>query len=131
CPVHINFPAAIHPSQKNMQIHNNGKPISYHGFWDTSLGHDGRQQKWPYEKISAAIDVLSEEQIKEIQKGTLEEWGREIVEMGHLARQILPQGSNVNELTKEQKEEIFKLTSKAVLLGGYRLAHILNTIFAE
>ena len=131
CPVHINFPAAIHPSQKNMQIHKNGKPISYHGFWDTSLGHDGRQQKWPYEKISAAIDVLSEEQIKEIQNGTLEEWGREIVEMGHLARQIIPQGSNVNELTKEQKEEMFKLTSKAVLLGGYRLAHILNTIFAE
>ena len=77
------------------------------------------------------LDVLSEEQIKEIQKGTLEEWGREIVEMGHRARQIIPMNTNVNDLTKEQKEEMFKLTSKAVLLGGYRLAYILNTIFAE
>ena len=35
------------------------------------------------------------------------------------------------KLTKEQKKEIFEHTSKAVLIGGYRLAHILNTIFAE
>ena len=131
CPVHINFPADIHPSQKDMQLHKNGKKVSYHSFWDSSLGHDGRQGKWPYEKITAVIDVLSEEEIKELQKGTLEQWGRDIAEMGHRARQIIPQGTNTAELTKEQKDEMFKLTSKAVLLGGYRLAHILNTIFAE
>ena len=130
CPVHIHFPEDIHPSQKDMQLHKNGKKVSYHSFWDSSLGHDGRI-KWPYEKITAVIDVLSEEEIKEIQKGTLEDWGRDIAAMGLRAREIIPQGTNVAELTKEQKDEIFKLTSKAVLIGGYRLAHILNTIFAE
>ena len=131
CPVHIVFPEEIHPKQKNMQLHNNGKSVSYHSFWDTSLGHDGRQQNMPYEKIAAIIDVLSEEEIKAIQSGTLEDWSRDIVEMGHRAYEILPQGTNVAELTPKQKEEMFKHTSKAVLYGGYRLAHILNTIFAK
>lgn len=130
CPVHIHFPESVHPSQKNMRLHKNGKKVSYHSFWDTSLGHEGRH-KMSYEEIAALIDVLSEAEIKELQKGTLEEWGKEIVEMGHHAREILPQDSNVAELTNQQKEDMFKLTSKAVLLGGYRLAYILNTIFAE
>ncbi len=131
CPVHIIFPADIHPTQKQMQLHNNGKSVSYHSFWDTSLGHDGRQNKWPYEKVSSVIDTLSEEEIKQIQSGTLEEWSKDIIEMGHRAYEILPQGSNVSELTKEQKQEMFELTSKAVLYGGYRLAHIINSIFAK
>ena len=131
CPVHITFPADIHPTQKEMQLHNNGKPVRCHTFWDTSLGHDGRQGKWPYEKIAAAIDTLSEEEIKAIQSGSLEEWSLDIIEMGHRAYEIIPQGTNVGKLTPAQKEEVFSLTSKAVLYGGYRLAHILNTIFAE
>ena len=131
CPVHIVFPSDIHPKQKDMNIHKNGKKVSYHSFWDTSLGHDGRQDKWPYEKIAEVIDVLSEEQIKEIQSGSLQKWGRDIIDMGNRAYEILPQGTNVAELTKQQKEEMFKLTSEAVLVGGYRLAHVLNTIFAE
>ncbi len=131
CPVHIVFPADIHPTQKNMQIHKNGKNVSYHGFWDTSLGHDGRQESMPYEKITAMIDNLSEEEIKQIQSGTLEDWSKDIIEMGHRAYEIIPQGTNIAELTKEKKEEMFELTSKAVLYGGYRLAYIINTIFAE
>ena len=127
CPVHIVFPKDIHPAPN---IHNNGKKVNYHTFWDTSLGHDCRN-KWPYEKITAVIDVLSEEEIKAIQAGTLEEWSQDIIEIGHRAWDLVPPGTNVGELTKEQKKEIFEHTSKAVLIGGYRLAHILNTIFAE
>jgi hypothetical protein len=104
CPVHIIFPAEIHPTQKEMQLHNNGKKMSYHTFWDTSLGHDGRQNKWPYEKVSSVIDTLSEEEIKQIQSGTLEEWSEDIIEMGHRAYEIIPQGTNIAELTKEKKE---------------------------
>ena len=130
CPVHINFSPSVHPSQKDMQLHKNGKPVSYHGYWDSSFGYDGRIN-WKYEKMSAKIDVLSEEQIKELQRGTLEEWGRDIIRLGNRAREILPQGTNISEMSQEQKDEVFKLSSEAVLLGGYRLAHILNTIFAE
>lgn len=131
CPVHIVFPKTIHPSQKDMQLHNNGKAVSYHSFWDNFLGYDGRQNKWPYEKISSVIDVLSEEEIKAIQSGTLEEWSQDIIEMGHQAYEILPQGTDISKMPQSQKEEMFKLVSKATLIGGYRLAHILNTIFAE
>ena len=130
CPAHIYFPADIHPSQKSMQIHKNGKPVHYHVLWDGALGLDGRI-KWTFEKVASVIDVMSEEQIKEIQKGTLEDWGRDIAEMGHRAIEITPQGTNIATFTPEQKEDMFKLTSKAVLFGGYRLAYILNTIFAE
>ncbi len=131
CPVHIHFPETIYPSQKNMNMLNKGKEISYHGFWDGYLGRDKRSKNKTYEEIAAMIDVLSEEEIKAIQKGTLEEWSLDIVEMGHRSREITPPGTDISKLTQEQKDEIFKLVSKATLLGGYRLAHILNTIFAE
>jgi hypothetical protein len=131
CPVHIVFPASVHTSQKEMQLHDNGKPIKYHTFWDSYLGRDGRYRNWTYERVAAEIDTLSEEEIKAIQSGTLEDWGLDIIEMGHKAYELLPLGSDVSKLTKEQKEEMFKLVSKATLLGGYRLAHVLNTIFAE
>ena len=131
CPVHIIFPEDIYPSQKNMGVHKGGKAVSYHGYWDSYLGTEGRSKRLPYEKITEMIDVLSEEEIKAIQSGTLEDWSRDIIEMGHLSRKLLPPGTDINTLTKEQKDEIFKLVSKATIIGGYRLAHILNTIFAE
>jgi hypothetical protein len=131
CPVHIHFPETIYPSQKNMNMVNKGKEISYHGFWDGYLARDKRSKNKTYEEVAAMIDVLSEEEIKAIQKGTLEEWSLDIIEMGHRARQITPPGTDISQLTQEQKDEIFKLVSKATLYGGYRLAHILNTIFAE
>ena len=131
CPVHIHFPETIYPSQKDMNMLNKGKVVSYHSFWDGYLARDKRSKNKTYEEIAAMIDVLSEEEIKAIQKGTLEEWSLDIVEMGHRARQITPPGTDISQLTQGQKDEIFKLVSKATLYGGYRLAHILNTIFAE
>jgi hypothetical protein len=131
CPVHIHFPETIYPSQKNMNMVNKGKGVSYHGFWDGYLARDKRTKNKTYEEVAAWIDVLSEQQIKAIQKGSLEEWSLDIIEMGHRARQITPPGTDISQLTQGQKDEIFKLVSKATLYGGYRLAHILNTIFAE
>jgi hypothetical protein len=131
CPVHIHFPETIYPSQKNMNMLNKGKAINFHSFWDSYLGRDKRSKNKTYEEVAAMMDVLSEEEIKAIQSGTLEVWSQDIIEMGHRAYEILPQGTNVAELTPKQKDEMFKHTSKAVLYGGYRLAHILNTIFAK
>jgi hypothetical protein len=131
CPVHIHFPENIYPSQKNMNMHNKGKSVNYHSFWDGYISRDKRSKKKTYEEIAVMMDVLSEEDIKAIQKGTLEEWSLDIVEMGHRARQITPPGTDISKLTQEQKDEIFNLVTKATLYGGYRLAHILNTIFAE
>ena len=130
CPSHVNLPESLYPSQREHRLLENGKKLSYHRYWDHSLGMQGRKH-WNYEKVAAKIDVILPHEVKQIQSGTLEEWSNDIIEMGHRAYEILPQGSNVSELTKEQKQEMFELTSKAVLYGGYRLAHILNTIFAK
>jgi hypothetical protein len=131
CPAHIVFPENIHPSQKKMALHANGTPRHFHKFWDSSLGHEGRQAKMTYEKMTALIDVLSEEEIKAIQAGTLEDWSQDMIEMAHRLYEITPQGTDVGALTKEQKKEVFDIASKGVLFGAYRLAHIINTIFAE
>ena len=41
------------------------------------------------------------------------------------------EGTDIAKLTKEQVEQVHDLADHAILIGAYRLAYVLNTIFAE
>ena len=53
------------------------------------------------------------------------------MKFGHRARAITPEGTDISKMTKEQKEASIALTNEAILMGGYRLAYVLNTIFSD
>lgn len=129
CPTHNNF-SKEHFPQYRYSLSKNGKKYNFHTFWDGSLGSFERR-KWTYEKFAAKIDTYSPEEIQKIQGGTLEDWGRELVQFGHRARKITPKDTDVAKLTKEQKKEVYALADEAAVKGAYRLAHILNTIFSD
>ena len=90
-----------------------------------------KRANWTYERIAAEIDTLTPEQVAKIQSGSIEDWTYEFVQYGHRARSITPPGLDVAYLTPEQENAAAALADEAVVVAGYRLAYILNTIFAD
>lgn len=129
CPCHINFPKGVYPHYR-YSLTNKGKKLAFHRYWDNSLTWQGRG-KWVYEKFATLVDKVSPEQVAAWQSGTLEDWGRDIVELGHRAHEITTEGMDVSKMTKEQRAASIALTDEAILMGGYRLAYVLNTIFSD
>ena len=130
CPSHVKFQKKTFPQYVYTKgVTRNGKVASYHGFWDGSPG-TGRY-KWTMEEYAAAVDNVSRKQAKAWQSGSLEDWGRDIARGGHRGRELLPDGTDISKMTKEQKAEAIALADEMVLIAAYRLAHVLNTIFAD
>ena len=103
--------------------------ISYHGYWD---GFSGKIRKgWTYERYAKEVDNISPKQAKKWTKGSYDAWGREIIRNAYVACDIIPSGSDVAHLTKEQEQEALALVDWMSMMAAYRLAHILNTIFKE
>ena len=129
CPVHVGFPKENFP-QYRYQIYRKGKPIKYHSFWDgaPALTRKG----WTLEEYAAAVDKnVTPKQIKRWTKGSYDDWACDIIKQAHRCYDITPAGTDVAKLTKEQKEQVLELVDELGLKAAYRLAHVLNTIFAE
>ena len=130
CPSHVLFPESVHPSQKSHKLYEKGKKLGYHRFWDHCLGREGRV-KWEYEELAAAVDKVSKKRVAEIQSGSLEDWGRDIIRLAHRSIEIVPKGTDVAYMSEEQTDAVRELVYEAAVLGAYRLAYVLNTIFAD
>jgi hypothetical protein len=129
CPCHVHFPKEAFP-QYVYELTNKGKRLNFHTYWDSSLDRQGRG-KWTYERLAAEIDTISPEQAQAWQSGTIEDWGRDCVKLGHRARAITTEGTDTSKMTTEQKEASIALTNDAIAMGAYRLAYVLNTIFSD
>ena len=130
CPSHVLFPESVHPSQKSHQLYEKGKKLGYHRFWDHCLGRDGRVN-WRYEELAAAVGKVSKKRAAEIQSGSLEDWGRDIVSLAQRSIVIVPKGTDVAKMTEEQVVAVRELVFDAAVMGAYRLAHVINTIFSD
>ena len=130
CPSHVLFPESVHPSQKSHQLYEKGKKLGYHRFWDHCLGRDGRVN-WRYEELAAAVGKVSKKRAAEIQSGSLEDWGRDIVALAQRSIELVPKGTDVAKMPEEQVVAVRELVYDAAVMGAYRLAHVINTIFSD
>lgn len=130
CPSHVSFPASVHPAQKSHRLYDNGKKLGYHRFWDHGLGREGRI-KLHYEEIANMVDRVPKKKVAEIQSGSLEDWGRDIVKLAQRSREVVPKGTDVATMPEEQVEAVREVVFDAAVMGAYRLAHVINTIFAD
>ena len=130
CPSHVLFPESVHPSQKSHQLYEKGKKLGYHRFWDHCLGREGRIAL-SYEELAAKVDKVSKKRAAEIQSGSLEDWGRDVVEMAQHSRDIVPMGTDVANMSEERALAVRELVYEAAVKGAYRLAHVINTIFSD
>ena len=104
-----------------------GKRMSYHGFWDRSPGifHKG----WDCEKFNEALNVLSKREIKKVCKGTLKDWIMQCVKDNRISYKYIVPGEDLAGIPKEQLQELSDHIDQQLQYAGYRLAHVMNTIF--
>ena len=129
CPVHVGFSKKDFPQYKYSLLRR-GKMLAYHTFWDGSPGF--ARKNWNYARYAKEVDVISPKQVKKIvKKGNINAWGEDIIRQAHRCYNITPKGTDVAQMTKEQKEAVWELADEMALKAAYRLAYVLNDIFKE
>lgn len=137
CPSHCGFPEHIYPLSSKYDLKRNGKFANFHSFWDGSPGY--KRKGITVKKYHEMIDKVSPKEAKKWQTGLehknlekgLEGWAKVFIKHGHEAYAILPEGTDIAHLTKEQQEAVHDLADRSILVAAYRLAYVLNTIFKE
>ena len=137
CPSHCGFPEKFYPLASKYNLKRNGKFANFHSFWDGSPGY--LRKNITVKKYAEMVDNVSPNESKKWQKGLeqkdlqkgIDSWGKGIIKRAHRAYAILPEGSDLAKLTNEQKAQVHELADESILIGGYRLAYVLNTIFKE
>lgn len=127
CPSHTRYEKT--PEYKSYSFLMGGKKTGSHHFWDSSLStfHKG----WRCEDYYRNLDKATEEQIAEICKGTPEEWAHENALAMRETFALLPKGGEFNDIPETVKARMKELSEAQAVKAGYRLAAILNAIFAK
>ena len=130
CPCHSKFSKKYFPQYKGKKTAYRGKKeVAYHGFWD---GSPGRWRKgWEIEDYAKNVDKVSKKQATAWQSGTFTDWGRDIAKGGHRGFALYPEGKDIDNLSSKERKAILALADEMAMQGAYRLAHVLNTIFAD
>ena len=137
CPSHCGFPEKFYPLASKYNLKRNGKFANFHSFWDGSPGY--LRKNITVKKYAEMVDNVSPNESKKWQKGLeqkdlqkgIDSWGKGIIKRAHRAYAILPEDTDLAKLTNEQKAQVHELADESILIGGYRLAYVLNTIFKE
>ena len=138
CPCHCNMPESMYTPQRTYKLFRNGKKADFHSFWDGSISFNRR--KWTVKKYTEVLDRdVDPKLIKKWQQGLekknfkkgLEKWALDCSKNSHRMFVIMPEGFDLANLTAEQKREVNDIADLGVLMGAYRLAYVLNTIFKE
>ena len=128
CPVHVGFSKDNFPHYR-YNLKKNGKTLKYHTFWDGSPAFT--RKNWTFEKYAAEVDKVTPKQAKKWVKGSLDDWARDIIKQAHRCYEITPEGTDVAKMSKEQQERVLELSDEMAMKAAYRLAYVLNTIFAK
>ena len=137
CPSHCGFPDHIYPTDSKYQITRKGKKANFHSFWDGSPGF--MRKNITLKKYAEMTDVVSSKESKKWQKGLekkdlkagISTWEKDCIQRAKMAREIIPQGTDIAKMSKEQQQQVHDVADRAILVGAYRLAYVLNTIFSE
>lgn len=127
CPSHTRYEEQ--PRYKSYTFLMDGKLSKSHHFWDSSLSmfHSG----WRCEDFCRNLDTATPEQIAEICKGTPEDWAHENALAMRETFELLPKDGEFNDVPEETKARMKELSETQAVKAGYRLAAILNAIFAK
>ena len=81
---------------------------------------------WNYMEYEHQLGNLSRKEVKEIQKGSIVDWGEQAARDCHIIYEWAKAG---DELGKDFYLKARPLADRQIQLAGYRLAKILNEIF--
>lgn len=100
-----------------------GKKTNLHAIWDEDLID---YQKWSYTEYATNIDIVSKDEIKQIQSGTLEDW---FYQSHQLADEVYDRTPADSHLSYRYNYMFYDKLNQQLLDGGLRLAKVLNDVF--
>lgn len=107
-----------------------GKNTNLHSVWDSKLIESAR--KWSCTEWVEQLDRKDKTFKKEVMRGTFEEWFADVVVYAAgIYDYIEASGKENPNLSYQYVYEYSPLLEQQLLLGGYRLAYVLNNIFAK
>lgn len=106
------------------QVNYFGRNMPLHTIWDSNLLESAH--KWSYTEWAEQIDRISDTDRALLISGNIDDWGRRTVDLATMVYDATPENSTVsyNEVARWAP-----VIEEQLLTGGYRLAHILNSIF--
>lgn len=127
CPMHVLYiPDA--PKGGNYSIYIGGEKIGMHSFWDTRIW--GFLNKgWTYAEFAEDADTATKEEIAEITKGDVYDWGSANAVAALPAHRFTHATREQKELDGSYPESMRWLCYQQLRNGGYRLAKALDYIF--
>ena len=107
-----------------------GQSTNIHSVWDSKLIESAR--KWHYSEWVEQLDRTDKKFRKSVMTGTYVEWFADTVDN---AARIYEYVESLNQQTPNLSYQFIydfsPLLEQQLLLGGYRLAYVLNTIFSS
>lgn len=125
CPMHAGRLSDL--GGNRMKVKWFGRQTNLHSVWDSKIVESARS--WSYSEWCNQLDRTSKEYKESVMCGTYEEWFVETVEgAAHIYDYVEALGENPN-LSYQFVYDFSPLLEDRLLVGGYRLAYVLNTIF--
>lgn len=124
CPSHPDFDDIYQWYKFDM----NGKEMTYHGFWDYYAIETSH--KWFYQEYKHQLDKCTPGQIAEICKGTPEDWANETANNVAITYEWIKPDMKLSKMDSNLLLlKGTRLADKQIMKAGYRLSHVLNSIF--
>ncbi len=125
CPMHAGRLSDLGGNRTSVKWF--GKNTNLHSVWDSKIVESAR--KWSYTEWRDQLDRKDKEFQKSVMCGTYEEWFVETVEgAAAIYEYVEALGQNPN-LSYQFIYDFSPLLEDRLLVGGYRLAYVLNSIF--
>ena len=103
-----------------------GQQTNLHSVFDSKMIESAR--KWGYQEWVAQLDRADKKFKKSVAQGTFEEWFNKTVENAAQIYDYVERQDNKN-LSYQFVYDFSPMLEESLLLGGYRLAAVLNNIF--
>ena len=122
CPMHAGRKSDY--GGNTIEVFYFGRASKLHSIWDSSLVESAHN--WSYSEWQREIDRLPRAQDRRIQRGSVEEWFSETVEICDGVYKAMPEGAKIsyNEVAASAP-----LIEQQLLKGGLRLAKLLKEIY--
>lgn len=105
-----------------------GQNTNLHSIWDSKIIESAR--KWGYKEWVEQLDRTDKKFKKEVMRGTYEDWFKETVEGAASIYEYVESMQKENpNLSYQFVYDFSPLLEDRLLVGGYRLAFVLNEIF--
>lgn len=127
CPSHVGYHK--NSGLKISSIKYGKEKLHYHKFWDGAPFY--MHPKWKADKFLEVCDTYSAKEIAKIQKGDPTKWAKENAEKMVKIFTYWDEDANVKTLSSEQRKMIDDTMFEQLSFAGYRLAAVLNAIFAK